>query len=78
MMDIDANIIRLLGAAQLMVIIGGIFAERPLSSLVGSGNLSDAFVKIPDNVAQLRIGNLIAVGQSVAIIVLGALNYAVF
>jgi hypothetical protein len=78
MMDIGANIIRLLGAAQLIVIIGSIFAERPLSSLVGSGNLSAAFVKTPDYVARLRIGNLIAVGQSVAIIVLGVLYYAVF
>ncbi len=72
------NTIRLLGAAQLIVIVGGVITERLLASAVGSGSISDILVNISKNLTRMRIINLVALGQSLAIIVLGVLYYIVF
>jgi hypothetical protein len=77
-MDIDANTVRLLGAAQLLVIVAGLFAERPLASGIGSGTMSEALVNISKKQTRMRISNLVALGQSLATIVLGVLYYVVF
>jgi len=76
-MDIDTNTVRLLGAAQLIVTVGGLFAERPLASVVGSGSISDAPVSMSNSKTRMQISNLVALGQSVAIIILGVLYYIV-
>jgi hypothetical protein len=77
-MNIDVSTVRLLGAAQLMVFIGGIVSERLLLSTVGSGSISDILVSISANLARIRISNLIALFESVFIIILGVLFYVVF
>jgi len=77
-MDIDVNTIRLLGAAQLMVIFGSLIPERLLASVVGSGGISDILLNIPEHQTRMRISNLVALGQSFAIVVLGVLYYSVF
>ncbi len=72
------NTVRLLGAAQLIVIVGILITERLLASVVGSGSISDMLVNISNNLTRMRISNLVALGQSLAIVVLGVLYYIVF
>ena len=61
-MDTEVNTVRLLGAAQLIVIVGAVITERLLASVVGSGSISDMLVSISNNLARLRISNLVALG----------------
>jgi hypothetical protein len=77
-MNIDVNTIRLLGAAQLMVFVGGMLSERLLASVVGSGKISEKLVNISNNLTRMRISNLVSLLESVAILVLGVLFYIVF
>jgi hypothetical protein len=77
-MNTDVNTIRLLGAAQLIVIVGAVITDRLLASVVGSGSISDMLVNISNNLTRMRISNLVALGQSLAIVVLGVLYYIVF
>jgi len=77
-MNIDMNTVRLLGAAQVMVfvlvmIMGGFFA-----SAVGSGSISDILVNISKNPSRMRIANLVALVESLAVIAMGVLYYVVF
>jgi hypothetical protein len=72
------NTIRLLGAAQLMVFVGGMLSERLLASVVGSGSISDKLVNISNNLTLMRISNLVALLESLAIIFLGVMFYIVF
>ncbi len=74
-MNIEMNTIRLLGAAQLIVIVGAVITDRLLASAVGSGSISDMLVNISNNLTRMRISNLVALGQSLAIVVLGVLYY---
>ncbi|KPL18131.1 MAG: hypothetical protein AMJ93_14150 [Anaerolineae bacterium SM23_84] len=76
-MNPDANTIRLLGAAQLVVFAASMLSERLLASAVGSGSISDKLVHISNNLAKMRISNLVALVNSLAIIVLAALFYIV-
>jgi hypothetical protein len=76
-MDPDANTIRLLGAAQLVVFAASMISERLLASVLGSGGASDMLVGIPKNLTRMRISNLVALVNSVAIAVLAALFYVV-
>jgi hypothetical protein len=48
-MNTDMNTIRLLGAAQLIVIVGALITDRLLASAVGSGSISDILVNISKN-----------------------------
>ena len=77
-MNTDMNTVRLLGAAQLIVIIGALITDRLLASAVGSGSISDMLVNISKNLNRMRFSNLAALGLSLAIVVLGILYYVVF
>jgi uncharacterized membrane protein (UPF0136 family) len=77
-MNTDVNTVRLLGVAQLFVIVGGVITERLLSSAVRSGGISDILVSISENLTRIRISNLVALVQSFLIVVLGVLYYFVF
>ena len=77
-MSIDMNIIRLMGAAQLTIFVASILSERLLASVVGSGGISGILVNISENVTRMRISNLLALVDSVGIVVLGVLFYVVF
>ena len=72
------NTVRLLGAAQLIVIVGALITDRLLASAVGSGSISDILVNISKNLNRMRINNLAALGLSLAIVVMGVLYYVVF
>ncbi len=77
-MNADMNTIRLLGAAQLFVFAAGMISERLLASAVVSGSVSDILVHISKNLARMRLSNLVALVNSLAIVALGALFYTVF
>ena len=77
-MDVDANTIRLLGAAQLLVFMSGVLSERLFASVVGSNGTSDMLVNISRNVNRMRIGNLFALVDNLATIVLAVLFFIVF
>jgi uncharacterized membrane protein len=77
-MNTDINTVRLLGVAQLIVIVGALLADRLLASAVGSGSISDILVDISKNPNRLRVSNLAGLGQSLAIVVMGVLYYVVF
>jgi hypothetical protein len=77
-MNTEMSTVRLLGAAQLLVIVGAVITERLLASVAGSGSISDMLVNISNNLTRMRISNLVALGQSLAIVVLGVLYYIVF
>ena len=77
-MNTDMNTIRLLGVAQLLVIVGGVITERLLASVVRSGSISDILVDISENLTRMRISNLVALVLSFVIVVLGVLYYIVF
>jgi hypothetical protein len=77
-MNVEMSTVRLLGAAQLLVVLVAVISERLLASAVGSGSVSDILVNIADNLPRVRISNLAALGQSLAVIVLGVLYYIVF
>jgi len=74
-MNPDMTTIRLLGAAQLTVFVASLFSEQMLKSVVGSGGMTDTLVKIAENVPLMRISNLVALLNSLAIIILGLLFY---
>jgi hypothetical protein len=77
-MNTDINTIRLLGAAQLFVFVASLFSERLLASAVGSGGISDRLVNISNNLALMRISNLVALVNTLGIVVLAVLFYTVF
>ena len=77
-MNADLTTIRLLGVAQLIVFVASMFSERLLASVVGSGSISDKLVTISNNLARMRISNLVALFNCLAIVVLGVLFYIVF
>ena len=77
-MNTDMDTIRLLGAAQLIVIVGALITDRLLASAVGSGKISNILVNISKNPTRMRISNLLALVESLAIIAMGVLYYVVF
>ena len=72
------NTVRLLGAAQLTIFVASILGELLLKSVVGSGGISDILVNISKNVPRMRISILLALVDSLGIVVLGVLFYIVF
>jgi hypothetical protein len=76
-MNTDVNTVRLLGAAQVMVFVL-ILITGGLASAVGSGSISDILVNISKRTTLMRISNLVALGESLAIIAMGVLYYVVF
>jgi hypothetical protein len=77
-MNTDMNTVRLLGAAQVMVIVSYFIVEGLQASAVGSGSISDILVNISKKNALIRISNLAALGQALVIITTGVLYYVVF
>ena len=77
-MNTEMKTIRLLGAAQLIVFVGGMIGGLMLTSVVGSGSISDILVNISKNLTLMRISNLFAMVESLVIVVLGVLFYIVF
>jgi hypothetical protein len=70
--------VRLLGAAQLLVFVGGLVSEQLLTSVMGTGSVSEILLSVSKNLTRMRISNLVALLNCLAIIVLGVLFYAVF
>jgi len=79
-MNADVNTVRLLGAAQVLVIISFLVTEQLLTSVIGfkPGSISDTLVKISKKLTMARISNLVALGQILIIISTGVLYYVVF
>ena len=77
-MNTDMNTVRLLGAAQVMVFISILIMGGFLASAVGTGSISDMLVNISKNPNRLRISNLLALVESLAVIAMGVLYYVVF
>jgi hypothetical protein len=76
-MNVDVNTVRLLGAAQLVVFVASMLSERLLAATVGSGSTSDMFASVARNPTRLRISNVVALANCLAIVVLGVLFYEV-
>ena len=68
------NIIRLLGAAQLIVFTASLVSNQTLKSIAGSASGSKLLAKISEKVALVRASNLIALVNSLVIIILGVLT----
>jgi len=77
-MNTDMITIRLLGAAQLVVFIASTLSERLLASAVGTGTTSEILVSVSSNLTRMRISNLVALLNSLGIVVLAVLFYIVF
>jgi len=77
-MNTSKNTIRLLGAAFLFVFIASMLSGLLLTSVVGSGSISDILVNISDNLSMMRISILFGLVTSIGIVVLAALLYIVF
>jgi hypothetical protein len=76
-MNPEANTIRLLGAVQLFVFVASLVSDQLLKSVAGSGGISETLVNISENISRVRISNLVALFNSLAIITLGVLFYIV-
>jgi hypothetical protein len=77
-MNSDKKIPRLLGAAFLFVFVASILSDILFTSAVGSGNISEILVNVSDNLTLIRISILVALVNSLGIIVLATLLYIVF
>ena len=77
-MNTDMSIIRLLGAAQLIVFVASMVSERLLASVVGSGPIASILMNVAKNLTRMRISNLVALLNSLAIVVLAVMFYVVF
>jgi hypothetical protein len=76
--NIDVNTARLLGTAQLLVFAASLVSERLLVSAVGTGPGAARLENVSKNLTRLRISNLVALGNCIAIIFLGVMFYFVF
>jgi hypothetical protein len=77
-MNTEMTTIRLLGAAQLVVLAASMVSERLLASVVGSGPIASILVSVSKNLTRMRISNLVALLNSLAIVVLAVMFYVVF
>ena len=77
-MNTEMSAIRLLGAAQLVVFVASMVSERLLASVVGSDPIASILLNISKNPTRMRISNLVALLNSLAIIVLAVMFYIVF
>ena len=77
-MNADMNTVKLLGVSQVMVFISILAMGGFLSSAVGTGGISDMLLNISQNPNRLRISNLLALVESLAVISMGVLYYVVF
>lgn len=72
------DISRVLGAVFLFVFVASLLSEGLLTSVVGSGGISNILVNISKNLTRIRISNLVALVNSVGIVLLAAVLYIVF
>ena len=77
-MHTDVATARLLGVAQLFVFVASIVSERLLVSAVGTGSMSETLVSVSKHLLRVRISNLVALLNSLGIVVLGVLFYVAF
>ncbi len=77
-MNIEINTVRLLGAAFLFVFVASLISEGLLTSVVGTGSISDILVNISKHLTVIRISALIALVNSLGIVVLAVLLYIIF
>jgi hypothetical protein len=77
-MNTGTSIIRLLGVAQLVVFVASMVSERLLASVVGSDPTTAILVNVSKNLTRMRISNLVALLNSLAIVVLAVMFYTVF
>src|SRR5260370_18190783 len=77
-MNIEINTVRLLGAAFLFVFVARLSSESLVASVVGIGSISDILVNISKHLTVIRISTLIALVNSLGIVVLAVLLYIVF
>ena len=77
-MNTDINTVRLLGATQVIYFVGFLITGVFFAGAVGSGSISDILVNISKNPSLMRISNLVALGLSLATVVLGVMYYVVF
>lgn len=75
-MSTRASVPRLLGATFLVVIVISLISGALLSSAVGSGSVSDLLTHLADNVMVMRLSILAGMANSVGVVVLAALLYA--
>jgi len=66
---------KLLGVAQLAVILGNLIMDSLLTPAVTGNSISDVLVNISHNISRVRISNLVALGQTLTIIILGIFYY---
>ena len=76
-MNTSKNTIRLLGAAFLFVIVAFFLSDLLLTSVVGSGSMSDILVNISGNLTLMRLSSVFGLVTSAGIIVLAVLLYIV-
>ena len=62
----------------MFVFVASVLSERLLASAVGSGSKSDILLNISEHLTVVRISNLIALVNSVGIVILAVLLYIVF
>jgi len=77
-MNAQMTTVRLLGAAQLLVFVASLVSDRLLVTVVGTGGVSEILLNVSNNLTRIRISNLVALLNSLAIVLLGVLFYAVF
>jgi hypothetical protein len=77
-MNTEMSTIRLLGVAQLLVFVASMVSERLLASVVGSGPIASILVNVSKNLTRMRISNLVALLNSLAIVLLAVMFYVVF
>ena len=77
-MNAEVGVIRLLAVAQLVVFAASMVSERMLASAVGSGPIVSILVNVSKNLTRMRISNLVALLNSLAIVFLAVMFYVVF
>jgi hypothetical protein len=77
-MNTEVSAVRLLGVAQLVVFVASMVSERLLASVVGSGPIASILVNVSKNPTRMRISNLVALLNSLAIVFLAVMFYVVF
>jgi hypothetical protein len=77
-MNAQMTTVRLLGAAQLLVFVASLVSDRLLTTTVGTGSVSDILLSVSSSLTRMRISNLVALINSLAIVLLGVLFYTAF
>ena len=73
----ERNAPRLLGAVFLFVFFASLFSNVLLTSVIGSGSMSDGLVNVANQLTQVRVSSLGQILTSSGIVVLAVLLYVV-